>query len=109
MPINQLEEIGHWAGNNLLFLTTIALTLACAAIDFKALPLLVVRYVKPSGGNLSQILRFGKVTIALLVGIYTWLALVFNFYGLMVAAQVLVIWLLLDVSFSLWTLFRKVR
>jgi hypothetical protein len=109
VTINQVEEIGHWAGNNLLLLMTIALVLLCAAIDYKALPLLVVKYVKPSGGNLSQILMLGKVTIALLVGIYTWLALVFNAYDLPVAALVLVIWLLVDASFSLWTLFRKVR
>ena len=109
MPINQLEGIGHWAGNNNMLLLTIALALLCAAIDYKALPLLVARYVKPSGGNLSQLLRFGKMTISLLVGVYTWLALLFNAYGLTVAARVLVIWLLVDASFSLWTLFRKVR
>ena len=109
MPINQLEGIGHWAGDNSMLLITIALALLCAAIDYKALPLLVARYAKPSGGNLSQILNFGKATIALLVGIYTWLALLFNSYGLTVAARLLVIWLLVDASFSLWTLFRKVR
>jgi hypothetical protein len=109
MPINQLEGIDVWAANNMLLLITIALALLCAAIDYKALPLLVARYVKPSGGNLSQLLRFGKMTISLLVGVYTWLALLFNAYGLTVAARVLVIWLLVDASFSLWTLFRKVR
>jgi hypothetical protein len=109
MPINQLEGVSRWAGNNLLLLLTIALALLCAAIDYKALPLLVARYVKPSGGNLSQLLRFGKMTIALLVGVYTWLALLFNAYGLTAAARVLVIWLLVDASFSIWTLFRKVR
>jgi hypothetical protein len=72
MTIHHLEEIGHWTGNNLLLLITIALTHLCAAIYYKALPLLVVRYVKPTGGNLSQILMFGKVTIALLVGVYGW-------------------------------------
>jgi hypothetical protein len=108
MPINQLEGIGHWAGNNLLVLITIALALLSAAIDYKALPLLVARYVKPSGGNLSQLLRFGKMTISLLVGVYTWLALLFNAYGLTVAAQALVIFLFVDTSFSLWKLFRKV-
>jgi hypothetical protein len=109
MPINQFEGIGHWAGNNLLVLITIALALLSAAIDYKALPLLMARYAKPSGGNLSQLLMFGKVTIALLVGVYTWLALLFNAYGLTDAARVLVIWLLVDTSFSLWTIFRKVR
>ena len=109
MPINQYEGIGHWAGNNMLLLITIALALLCAAIDYKALPLLVARYVKPTGGNLSQLLRFGKMTISLLVGVYTWLALLFNAYGFTVAARVLVIWLLVDASFSLWTLFRKIR
>jgi hypothetical protein len=107
MPINQYEGIGHWAGNNMLLLITIALALLCAAIDYKALPLLVARYVKPSGGNLSQMLNFGKATVALLVGVYTWLALMFNALGLTVAARVLVIWLLVDALFSLWTLFRK--
>jgi hypothetical protein len=109
MPINQFEMVGNWAGNNGLLLITIALALFCAAIDYKALPLLVARYVKPSGGNLSQLLKFGKMTISLLVGVYTWLALLFNANGLTIAARVLVIWLLVDVSFSLWTLFRKVR
>ena len=109
MPINQLKGIDVWAGNNMLLLITITLALLCAVIDYKALPLLVARYVKPSGGNLSQLLRFGKMTIALLVGVYTWLALLFNAYGLPVAARVLVIWLLVDASFSLWTLFRKIR
>jgi len=109
MPINPFEIIGLWVGNNMLLLVTIVLALLCAAIDYKALPLLVARYVKPSGGNLSQLLRFGKITISLLVGVYTWLALLFNAYGLTVAARVLVIWLLVDASFSLWTLFRKVR
>jgi hypothetical protein len=109
MSINQLEGIEVWAGNNMLLLITIALALLCAAIDYKALPLLVARFVKPTGGNLSQLLRFGKMTISLLVGVYTWLALLFNAYGLTVAARVLLFWLLVDVSFSLWMLFRKVR
>jgi hypothetical protein len=94
--------------NNIVFLT-IALALICAAIDYKALPFLVVKYVKPTGGNLSHIMTFGKMTIALLVGVYTWLALIFNANGLHIAARVLVIWLFVDVSFSLWTLYRNAR
>jgi hypothetical protein len=109
MPINQLEAIDVWAGNNMLLLITITLALLCAAIDYKALPLLVARYVKPSGGNLSQILRFGKISISVLVGVYTWLALLFNAYGFTVAARALVIFLFVDASFSLWALFRKAR
>jgi hypothetical protein len=109
MPIHQLEGIEVWAGNNSMLLITIVLAMLCAAIDYKALPLLVARYVKPSGGNLSQLLRFGKMSISLLVGVYTWLALLFNAYGFTVAARVLVIWMLVDASFSLWTLFRKVH
>jgi len=103
----QYDGVILWAANNIMLLLTIVLVLICAVIDYKALPLIVARYTKPAGGNLSQALNFGRFTISLLVGIYTWIALIFSAFGLKTAAQGLIIWLLVDASFSVWSIFRK--
>ena len=103
----QYDVVIRWAGSNMTFLLTIALVFACATIDYKALPQIVTRYMKPAGGNMSQALNFGRLTISLLVGFYTLLALVFDCYGLETAAWLLIIWLMVDASFSIWVLFRK--
>ena len=102
----QYDVVIRWAGSNVTLLFTIALVFACATIDYKALPKIADKYVKP-GGTMSQALNFGRLTISLLVGFYTLLALVFDFYGLETAAWLLVIWLLVDASFSIWVLFGK--
>jgi hypothetical protein len=88
---------------------TIILTLICASIDYKALPYLVAKYITPDGGELAPIMIFGKASIALLVGVYTWLALTFDADGMTGAARGLAIWLLADVSLSLWVLYKRTR
>jgi hypothetical protein len=88
---------------------TILLTLICASIDYKSLPYLVAKYITPDGENLALIMKFGKASIALLVGVYTWLALTFDANGMSGAARGLVIWLLLEVSLSLWVLYKRAR
>jgi len=66
---------------------TIILTLICASIDYKGMPYLVAKYITPDGGELALIMNFGEASIAMLVGVYTWLALTFDANGMTGAAR----------------------
>jgi hypothetical protein len=88
-------------------LLTIILALVCAIIDYLALPMMARRNAPP-GSDLKAVQKMGRVSITCLTGVYTWMALMFNANDWKVAALVLPAWLVLDASFKLWTISRKI-
>jgi hypothetical protein len=92
-----------------MFILTIILILACSTLDYKNLPYLVGKYLIPACGNLSFFVKYGNLLIALMVGVYTCLALVFDADNMVVNARTLVIWLLVEISLSLSLIFKRDR
>ena len=78
-------------------------------LDYKNMPYLVGKYLTPDDGELTFVVKYGNALIALMVGVYSWLALTFNVNGMTGAARILEIWLLVEVFLSLSVLFKQDR